>query len=40
MELAGALKDDQLLALNDALDRLAARNQPKPSTVKLTTFPA
>jgi RNA polymerase sigma factor (TIGR02999 family) len=38
IELAGALEDDQLLALNDALDRLAARDQPKAELVKLRYF--
>jgi RNA polymerase sigma factor (TIGR02999 family) len=38
VELAGALADDQLLALNDALDRLAARDQPKAELVKLRYF--
>jgi RNA polymerase sigma factor (TIGR02999 family) len=38
VEIAGALEDDQLLALNDALDRLAARDQPKAELVKLRYF--
>jgi RNA polymerase sigma factor (TIGR02999 family) len=38
VEIAGALEDDQLLALNDALDRLAARDKPKADLVKLRYF--
>jgi RNA polymerase sigma factor (TIGR02999 family) len=38
VDLAGALEDDQLLALNDALDRLAARDKPKADLVKLRYF--
>jgi RNA polymerase sigma factor (TIGR02999 family) len=38
VEIPGALEDDQRLALNDALDRLAARDQPKAELVKLRYF--
>jgi RNA polymerase sigma factor (TIGR02999 family) len=38
VDIPGALEDDQLLALNDALDRLAARDQPKAELVKLRYF--
>ena len=38
VDIPGALEDDQLLALNDALDRLVARDQPKAELVKLRYF--
>jgi RNA polymerase sigma factor (TIGR02999 family) len=37
-ELASASDDDQLLAVNDALDKLAAQNQPEAELVKLKYF--
>jgi len=38
LELAGPVDDDQLLALNEALDRLAAVDPPKAELVKLRYF--
>ncbi|SPE55713.1 RNA polymerase, sigma-24 subunit, ECF subfamily [Verrucomicrobia bacterium] len=38
LEIASPIEDVQLLALNDALERLAARDQPKAELVKLRFF--
>jgi RNA polymerase sigma factor (TIGR02999 family) len=38
IEIAAEVKDDELLALNDALDRLAARDKAKAELVKLRYF--
>lgn len=38
IELAGPVDDEQLLALNDALDRFAAVDAPKAELVKLRYF--
>jgi len=37
-ELASASDDDQLLAVNEALDKLAAQNKPEAELVKLRYF--
>ena len=37
-DLASATDDDQLLAVNDALDKLAAQNKPEAELVKLRYF--
>src|ERR1041385_1714781 len=37
-ELASAIDDDQLLAVNEALDKLAAQNKPEAELVKLRYF--
>jgi RNA polymerase sigma factor (TIGR02999 family) len=38
VDLASATDDDQLLAVNDALDKLAAQNKPEAELVKLRYF--
>ena len=38
IQIAAPVADDQLLALNEALDKLAALNQPKAELVKLRYF--
>ena len=38
LQIAGPVDDDQLLALNEALDRLAAVDPPKAELVKLRYF--
>jgi RNA polymerase sigma factor (TIGR02999 family) len=38
IEIAAPAQDDQLLAINDALDKLAAQDQPKAELVKLRFF--
>ncbi len=38
IEIAAPADDNQLLALNEALDKLAARDQPKAELVKLRYF--
>ncbi len=38
VEIAGAATDDELLALNDALDKLAAQDKQKAELVKLRYF--
>ncbi len=38
MEIAGELKEDQLLAMNDALDKLAVTDEVKAELVKLRYF--
>ena len=38
MEIAGELKEDQLLAMNDALDKLAVTDEGKAELVKLRYF--
>ena len=38
VDLAAAADDDELLAINDALEKLAARDQPKAELVKLRYF--
>jgi RNA polymerase sigma factor (TIGR02999 family) len=38
VQLASASDDDQLLAVNDALDKLAARSKPEAELVKLRYF--
>ena len=37
-ELASAIDDEQLLAVNEALDKLAAQNKPEAELVKLRYF--
>jgi RNA polymerase sigma factor (sigma-70 family) len=38
MEVAAPGDDDELLAVNEALDKLAAQNQPEAELVKLRYF--
>ena len=38
LEIAGELKEDQLLAVNDALEKLAAQDKEKAELVKLRYF--
>lgn len=38
IEIASEVKDDELLALNDALDKFASRDKPKADLVKLRYF--
>jgi RNA polymerase sigma factor (sigma-70 family) len=38
VQLACATDDDQLLAINDALDKLAAQSKPEAELVKLRYF--
>ena len=38
VDLASATDDDQLLAVNDALDKLAAQSKPEAELVKLRYF--
>ena len=38
VEIASLAKDDELLAVNEALDKLAAQNQPEAELVKLRYF--
>jgi len=38
VDLASSSNDDQLLAVNDALDKLAAQNKPEAELVKLRYF--
>lgn len=38
LDLAARMEDDQVLALNEALDRLAAQDAPKAELVKLRFF--